>query len=140
MATYVYKNAYLNLATSDISAYIKSCTLNVEYDEVEVTGMGDANHNGMPGLGNWSIDVEVNQSWTNAELDAIVWPLLGAAAASAVILKPNSSTTGVNNPKWTANGRVYNYVPMGGTVGDGAVATFTIKPGDGTMILRATAD
>lgn len=141
MATpFVVKNYYLNIATSDISAYIKSATLTGEYDEVEVTAMGDATHHGIPGLANWSIEVECNQSHTAAELDAIIWPLIGSATASAIICKPNGATTGVNNPKWTGNGRIYSYSPLGGSVGDGATTSFTIKPGDGTMIVRATSD
>jgi hypothetical protein len=138
--SFVYKSAYLSVGGSDISAYVTSCTLTGEYEELDATVMGAATRNAVPGLGNWSIDVEVKQSWTAAELDAIIWPLVGAAAASAIILKPNSATTGVNNPKWTANGRIFSYQPMTGAVGDLAKTSFTIKPGDGTMILRATSD
>jgi hypothetical protein len=138
--TFTYKNAYLSVGGSDISAYIQSCTLTGEYEELDVTTMGAATRNSAPGLGSWSIDVTCKQSWTAAELDAIIWPLVGAASASAIILKPNSSTTSVNNPKWTANGRIFSYQPMAGSVGDLAQTTFTIKPGDGTMIVRATSD
>ena len=141
MATsFVYKDAYLSVGGSDISTYITSCTLTGEYEELDVTVMGDDTRNSVPGLGNWSIDVEVKQSWTSAELDAIIWPLLGSASASAIILKPNGSTTGVNNPRWYGNGRIFSYQPMTGSVGDLAKTTFTIKPGDGTMIVRATSD
>ncbi len=141
MATpFVVKNYYLSIGGSDISTYIKSATLTGEYDEVEVTAMGDATHHGIPGLANWSIEVECNQSHTAAELDSIIWPLLGTANASAIICKPNGGTTGVSNPKWTANGRIFSYPPMGAAVGDGAKTSFTIKPGDGTMIVRATSD
>lgn len=140
MATYVYKDAYLSVGGSDISAYCTEVTLTGEYDEVEVTAMGDDVHHAVPGLANWTITVSVNQSWTAAELDAIVWPLVGASSASAIIVKPNGSTTGVNNPKWTGNGRIFSYSPMGGSVGDKAMSTFDIKPGDGTMLVRATSD
>lgn len=141
MATpFVVKNYYLSIGGSDISSYIKSATLRGEYDEVEVTAMGDATHHSIPGLANWEIEAECNQSHTSSELDSIIWPLLGASSASAIIMKPNGGTTGVSNPKWTANGRIYSYTPLGGSVGDGATTSFTIKPGDGSMIVRATSD
>lgn len=141
MATpFVVKNYYLSIGGTDISAYIRSATLTGEYEEKEVNAMGDACQHGIPGLGNWSIEVECNQSHTSGELDAIIWPLLGAANASAIICKANGATTGVNNPKWTANGRIYSYPPLGASVGDAAATSFTIRPGDGTMIVRATSD
>ena len=137
---FVVKNQYLKIGDNDISAYIKGATLTGEFDEVEVTASGDDVHNAIPGLANWSIEVECNQSHTAAELDAIIWPLVGAASASAIIMKPNGDTTGVNNPKWTGNGRIFAYTPIAGSVGDGATTSFTIKPGDGSMIVRATSD
>ena len=141
MATpFVVKNQFLSIGGSNISAYIKGATLTGEYDEVEVTAMGDDVHNAIPGLANWSIEVECNQSHTAAELDAIIWPLVGAAAASAIIMKPNGGTTSANNPKWTGQGRIFAYSPISGSVGDGATVSFTIKPGNGSMIVRATAD
>jgi hypothetical protein len=141
MATqYVYKDAYLNLASNDLSTYVKSLTLNYSYDEVSTDAMGDTVHHGLPGLGDFSIEVEFNQSWANTELDSILWPLVGASSASAVIVKPNGDTTSTSNPKWTGNVRIYDYPPMGGTVGDGAMASITLRPGDGSGLTRATSD
>lgn len=137
--TFVYKDPYLSFS-ADISAYVQSCTVTGEYEELDVTVAGDDVKNSYPGLQNWSIDVTCKQSWTAAELDAILWPLLGSATASAVVVKPNGSTTGVNNPKWSGNGRIFSYTPMSGAIGSLAQTTFTIKPGDGTALQRATSD
>jgi len=141
MATqYVYKDAYVNIASNDLSTYVKSATLTYEYDEVETTAMGDDVHHGIPGLANFTVDIEFNQSWANTELDSILWPLVGASSASALILKPNGDTTSTSNPKWTGNVRIYTYPPMGGTVGDGAMAAIQLRPGDGSGLTRATSD
>lgn len=140
MATpFVYKNAYLSIDSNDISTYITSCTPNFDVDKVEVTAMGDDVHHSIPGLWTQSIEVTVNQSFTAAELDAIMWPLIGAGS-QAIIFKPNGSTTGVNNPKWTGNGQIFGYTPIGGSVGDGGSTTFTIEAADGTKWARATSD
>lgn len=140
MATpFVIKNQFLQIGTDDISPYIKSATLSVEYDEVEVTASGDAVHYGIPGLGKWTIEVECNQSHTAAELDSIITPLVGGASFD-VVIKPNGATTSANNPKWTGRGRIFDYTPISGSVGDGATTSFTIRPGDGNMLVRATSD
>lgn len=141
MAGFVYKNAYLSIGGNDISSYIQSCkVLGAEYDEVDMTAMGDAAHNGIPGLGTWQIEVTCKQSFAAGELDSIIFPLVGAEDASPVIFKPKGPTTGSGNPKWTGNGRIYSYPPIEGSVGDGAKTSFTIKPGDGSMLARAIAD
>lgn len=136
----ILKDAYLSINGTDISSYIKSVTLNGgEYDEVEVTAMGDQVHNAVPGLGNWSIEVECKQSFASGELDSIIWPLVGGDAFD-VVVKPSSAATSANNPKWTGRGRIFGYPPIDGSVGDGAQTKFTIKPGNNQMLVRSTTD
>jgi hypothetical protein len=61
-------------------------------------------------------------------------------AAQAIIVKPDSGATAAGNPKWTSNGRIFAHSPITGAVGDLATLSFTIKPGDGTVLTRAEAD
>lgn len=138
--TLVLKDAYLSFGGNDLSSYVQSVTLTGEYDKVEDTAMGDDVHHNVKGLGNWSIEVECRQSFNAGELDSILWPLFNSTTAQAVIVKPNGSTTGVNNPKWTGNGQIFQYPPIQGAVGEGAKVSFTIEPADGNMLVRATSD
>lgn len=138
--TLVLKNTFLSVGGTDISAYIKSATLTGEYDKVDDVAMGDAVHHNVKGLGNWSIEVECKQSFNAGELDSILWPLFTSEDAFAVVTKPNGATTGTSNPKWTGQGHIFAYPPIQGAVGEGAKTSFTIEPGDGSMIVRATAD
>lgn len=138
--TLVLKNAYLSIGGNNVSAYIKGVTLTGEYEEVDDTAMGDSVKHAVPGLANWSIEVECKQGFGSGELDAIIWPLVGSSSASAIIIKPNGGTTSASNPKWTGNGRIFSYSPIQGSVGEGAKTSFTIKPGDGNMLVRATSD
>ena len=141
MATpFVYKDAYLSIATNDLSAYLVSCETNIGYDEVDVKAMGDDCKHGIPGLQDWTITATFNQSFTAAELDSIISPLVGAAVASAIIFKPNGANTGTSNPKWTGNCRIYEYPVISGEVGSRGEATVTIRPGDGIGLVRGTSD
>lgn len=141
MATpHVLKNAYLSVGGSVISADVVSVTLNVEYEEQETTAMGDTARHGIPGMQVSSIDVECNMDYTDNLLNELLDGWVGNAAVQAIIIKPNGATTGVTNPKWTGNGRIYSYQPIQGSVGDVAKVSFTIKPGDGSGFTRAVAD
>lgn len=136
----VLKNCYLNVDSNDLSTYVRSVTVNVEYDEQEATRMGNAAHWSTPGLQNWSIEVECNQDYTDNLLNEIMDGLVGKAAVLPIVVKPNGDTTSATNPKWTSNGRIFAHNPISGSVGDLATVSFTIKPGDGTALVRAVAD
>lgn len=140
MATpFVYKNAYLSVGGNDLSTYLKSVSFTYEYEEVDSTAMGDTARDAMPGMINWSMDVTVNQSITNSEVDDLVWAMVGQGS-QAIIFKANGSSTSANNPKWTGNGQIFSYNAFGGSVGDGAEASFTIKPAGGSGLTRAESD
>ncbi len=136
----VLKDAYLNIAGTDWSDWVTSITLNHEYEEQEVTAMGDTARHGIPSLQVSSIEVEMNMDYTDNMIDEMLYGLVGSATASAIIVKPTSSATSAANPKWTGNGRVYSYQPVQGAVGDVAKVSFTIKAGDGSGFTRATSD
>ncbi len=136
----VLKDAYLSIGGTDWSDWVTQITLNHEYEEQESTAMGDSARHGIPGMQVSSIEVEMNMDYTDNMIDEMLYGLVGAAAASAIIVKPTSGATGVANPKWTGNGRVYSYQPIQGAVGDLAKVSFTIKAGDGNGFARATSD
>jgi hypothetical protein len=141
MATpFVYKNAYLSIAGNDLSPYLAECQTDISHEEVDVTVHGDTARHGIPGMQNWYITAVFNQSFTAAEIDSIISPLVGAASPSAIVFKPNGSTTSGNNPKWTGNGRIFEYPVISGAVGTKGSTTVTIKPGDGAGLVRATSD
>lgn len=136
----VLTNAYLSVGGTDISGYVTKITLKKTWDEHEVTVMGASAHNSIPGLYDWSIDVECNQDYTDNLLAELLAGWVGNSSAQAIIVKPNGGTTGVANPKWTGNGRIFEDTPIDGAVGDLAKVSFTIKPGDGAGLIRAVAD
>lgn len=136
MATLIFKDAYVSINSVDLSDHVKSVTLNYEAEMQDDTAMGDTTRSNMAGLLNWSVDVEFLQDYAANEVDATLFSLVGAAAFP-IILKPNGSATAVTNPKFTGNAVLASYTPMGGGVGDLAMAPITLSPA-GTLT-RATA-
>ncbi len=136
----VITNGYLSVAGTDISTYVRRMVVHVEYEEKDTTRMGNAARWSIPGLQNWSIEVECNQDYTDNLLNELLDTWVGAAAAVAIIVKKDSGATSAANPKWTSNGRIFAHDPIQGAVGDLATVSFTIKPGDGTALVRAVSD
>jgi hypothetical protein len=139
MATgHVILNPYLSIGGSNISAYIEKIAVkgNV-YDEVEMNAGGDAAKWSLPGLADWSIEVTCKQSFAAGELDAILWPVIGAAAASAIVARHSQTARGASSPEYTGNGRIFGYSPLEGSIGARADVSFTIKSGDGSLLGRS---
>jgi hypothetical protein len=50
MAIYFTNNTYFKLSTYDMSTVVQSASLNINYDQLEITAMGDAAHKYLKGL------------------------------------------------------------------------------------------
>ncbi len=138
MAAYCYKNAYLSVGGTDVSAYVMGCTPNMELDKVEFGTMGKDAKSRIAGIDDWSIEVEFRQDFAAGLLDAILAPWRGVE--KAIIFKPNGASTSTSNPKWTGNGIFFGYAPVDGSHGELATTKITIECSDGVPLARATAD
>jgi hypothetical protein len=137
LATQVFYNGYLSVNSVDLSDHVKSMSLEYKAEELDDTCMGDTVRTRMGGLKDWSLTVTFAQDYVAGEVDATLWPLIGAAAW-AIIIKPNGGTTSGTNPKWTGTAILLDYTPIAGTVGDYATTDVTFLPG--TVLTRATSD
>ena len=136
MAKFVYKNAQLTINAVDLSNRVESLTLNYGAETPEVTAMGDGTRTRVPSYIDWSIEVQFRQDFDASNVDATLFPLVGAAAF-AIILRPDAAAKGVNNPEFTGNALLSTYNPLTGGVGDVAAAPATLM-GDG-VLTRAVA-
>jgi hypothetical protein len=120
----VFKDAYLSVNGSDLSTYVRSVELPLGAELYDDTTMGDTARVNAAGLLTWSVTAELKQDFAN--VDAVLHPLVGAAAF-AVIIKPNGSVTGASNPAFSGNGVIESYQPFGGSVGDNTICTVTLQ-------------
>ena len=113
---------------------VKSVTINYTPAMLDNTGMGHGAKSRKKGLDDWSIDIEIYQSYTNAELDNLIWDLMSTGATvGAIAIRPqgagdNDSILGVNNPAYgSAAGIIESYSPIAAAaVGDLGVAKLRI--------------
>ena len=131
MGSQIWRNAYFYAGSKDLSAYVKSLTVNEGSETGDDTAMGDTTRSAMAGLKTYSIDVEFHQDFAATLVDATLRVLVGAAGAT-VSWRPDTGTKGANNPQRNCVMVLESYVPAGGAVGTvplGATAHF-VAAGD----------
>ncbi len=126
MAVYFAQNSYFKLGTYDLTSVVQSLSININYEQLDVTASGDASRKYLKGLaahqisGTLFIDqIAIGAGATRAVLDS----LKGTAAAFEVA--PNGGTASATNPKYSGSVFVNGYTPVNGTQGDIASLDFT---------------
>lgn len=136
MAEFVLKDASLVVNSVDLSDHVNSVTINYSAEIQDKTAMGDDSRTKLAGLKDFSIDVEFNQDHAASNVDATLFPLIGAAAFT-VVVKPTSGSVSATNPSYSGSCLLESYAPIGGGVGDKASTTISM-PGSGDLT-RATS-
>lgn len=135
MAEFVFTDADISINSVDLSDHVRQVTLNYEAETQDDTVMGDDTRSVAGGLKNWSMQIEFNQDFAAAKVDKTLFDIVGTAVVC--VLKPTSGAVSATNPSFTGTGLIQNYNPMGGSVGDQAIAPVTIQAA-GTLV-RAEA-
>lgn len=123
MPRLVLTNASVVLASTDISQYITSISLNSTFDIVETTAFGNTAKTRVAGLADNSVTFEFNQDYATSAIEQTIYPLLGTAAS--VVAKPVAGTTTAINPQYTFSALISEWTPLNGSVGELATASVT---------------
>lgn len=124
MARIVLTNAFVTINAVNLSDHISSVTLSTTEDIVETTAFGSSARTRIAGLLDNSITLEFHQDYASSNVEATIYPLIGAAS-TAVVVKPNGSTTSSTNPSYTFNALVSEWTPLNGAIGELATASVT---------------
>ena len=121
-------NKVAKINSVDLSDHVTSVTLNQNFDELEVTAMGDTAHKFVKGLESASLTV----SFLNDTAAANVLATLQAAYGTTVgakMLQDKGAAVGATNQLYSFDILVNNLTPINGAPGDMATMdiTFTIN-------------
>lgn len=136
MSSIIWKNAKLTVNGVVLSGKVRSLTFNYGANLQPEQAMGDDSEINLAGVLTWSFDVTFKQDLASGQVDATLFPLVGAAAFP-VILQPNNSGVSALNPTYTAQAVLGSYSPFSGGHGDLAEASTTFNSA-GTIV-RAEA-
>jgi len=137
MATYVVSGEYCLVNTVDLSDHVTEVTLTYEADAVETTAMGTtAAKSFIAGLTSWKVDVDFQQDFASAKVDATLTGLIGAAAF-AIEVRPATGNRSTTNPGYNGNCILTSYPILAGAKGDLAKTRVSFQ-GTGALA-RSTA-
>lgn len=124
MARLVLTNAYVTINGVNLSDHIASITLTTAEDVIDTTAFSStAARTRVAGLADNSVALEFHQDYATSSVEATIYPLLGST--TAVVVKPNGSTTAADNPSYSFTALVSEWTPLGGAVGELATASVT---------------
>ena len=121
----------------DLSDHVKSVKLNYSAELQDASAMGSTSKARKGGLKDWSLEIEFYQDYAAAKVDATIFPLVGTQTAIEVIPVKGTAVS-ATNPRYSGNGIVESYPPVGGGVGEMEMAAVTVQGSDGVPLTRAT--
>jgi trans-2-enoyl-CoA reductase len=123
MAKLVLTDVITTIGGTDYSANINQVEISVSADQVETTAFGSSWRTSTTGLKSGTFTVSFHQDFAAAAIDSSLWSLFGSAAT--VVVKPAGTAVSASNPSFTFSVNIDNLTPVGGAVGDLAVANVT---------------
>lgn len=140
MARLVLTDAYVVLASTDISQYVTSVTLSSTLDVVETTSMGSTSRTRVAGLRDNQITLEFNQDFASGALETLIYPSDASSkigTAVAMTVKPTSATTSPTNPSYSFSALITEWQSVSGSVGE--LATVSVSWPISGAITKATS-
>ena len=120
----IFRNAFISLGGTDLSAYLQSVDPSFDVELTDDTAMGDTARSNAPGLEVWSFSIKLLNPFAASGPDATIWPLKGTTFT--VTFRPDTAAVSATNPQFSGTGTVGSWQPIGGSVGDEGVATLEI--------------
>jgi len=136
MAVFLSNLVGVKVNSVDLSDHVTSVTLNRNFDELEVTAMGDSGHKYVKGLEASSITLD----FLNDTATASVLQTLQAAwgtNVTVVLLQSKGTAVSATNPLYTATCLINNTTDINGAVGDLGTQSLTMNV-SGTVAVATT--
>ena len=136
MAVFMSNLVGVKVNTVDLSDHVTSVTLNRNFDELEVTAMGDSGHKFVKGLEASSITIDFLNDTATAN---VLQTLQAAWGTNVTVVLLQSKGTGVSatNPLYTATCLINNTTDINGAVGDLSTQSLTMNV-SGTVAVATT--
>ena len=133
MAIFLNNKVGVKINSVDLSDHVTSITLNRNFDELEVTAMGDTGHKYVKGLEASSITIDfLNDTATSQVLQTLqgAW---GTTVAVKLIQEKGTAVSAAN-PVYEMNVLVNNTTDINGAVGDMSTQSVTFNVQGATTV------
>jgi hypothetical protein len=136
MAVFLSNLVGVKVNTVDLSDHVTSVTLNRNFDELEVTAMGDSGHKFVKGLEASSITLDFLNDTASASVLATLQAAWGTNV-TVVLLQSKGTAVSATNPLYTATCLINNTTDINGAVGDLSTQSLTFNV-SGTVAVATT--
>jgi hypothetical protein len=117
MAIFLQNNVGVKINSVDLSDHITSVTLTQNFDELEVTALGDSAHKMVKGLEASTLTLDFLNDFAAASVQATLQAAYGTTV-TAVLLPVKGTAVSATNPLYTVSILINNLTPLNGAVGD----------------------
>lgn len=117
MAIFLQNNVGVKINSIDLSDHVTSVTLTQNFDELEVTALGDTSHKFAKGLEASTLTLDFLNDFAAASVQATLQAAYGTTV-TAVLLPVKGTAVSATNPLYTVSIIVNNLTPLNGAVGD----------------------
>jgi hypothetical protein len=139
MAKVVLRNCYIEVDGVAFSDHISSVTVNLTKEEIDTTNFGGEGKERAHGLKDDSFELNFQQDFDAASVDASLYPLWDEEDEFEVVVRPTSEPVSASNPEYTATCILLEYQPLAGSVGELSETSVTF-PAQRQGIVRATSE
>ena len=116
MAVFLNNGVSVTVNSVDLSDHVTAVTINRNFDELEVTAMGDSGHKFVKGLEASSVTIDFLNDTATSEVLQTLQAAWGTSVP--VVIKQTSSAVSATNPSYTMTCLVNGTTDVNGAVGD----------------------
>ena len=129
MAVFLNNKVGVKINSVDISDHVSSVTLNRNFDELEVTSMGDQSHRFVKGLEASSVTLSIFNDLTSSPAVTSTLASAWGTTVTMVLIQDKNTAVSATNPLYTFSVLVNKTTDVNGAVGDMSTQdlTFTIN-------------
>jgi len=125
MAVFLNNGVVLTVNSVDLSDHVTAVTINRNFDELEVTAMGDAGHKFVKGLEASSITIDFLNDTASAETLQTLQAVWGTS--TTITVKQTSAATSAANPLYTMTCLINGTTDINGSVADLGMQSVTFN-------------
>lgn len=136
MAVFLSNKVGVKLNSVDLSDHVTSVTLNRNFDELEVTAMGDAGHKFVKGLEASSVTIDFLNDTATASVLATLQAAWGTNV-TVVLVQDKVPAVSATNPMYTMTCLINNTTDIAGAVSELGMQSLTFNV-SGTVAVATT--
>jgi hypothetical protein len=136
MAVFLNNGVGVKVNSVDLSDHVNSITLNRQFDELEVTAMGDSGHKFIKGLEASSVTIDFLNDTASASVLATLQAAWGTNV-TVVLLQNKGTAVSATNPLYTMTCLINGTTDINGATGDLSTQSVTFNV-SGTIAVANT--